>query len=349
MSNVKKTLQMTSLLFGLVILFCYIGWSLGYDGFVIIGHIEMPGWMADWIARALLLINLSLWGGYVLDIYSWKILYISTPLVAASAIGHNFLPAVLFTGPIPSLVFLIVGLARKHGKTSAMRLVVTNILILVYQFLATSFCEIDMSVYISVYQALRFSINNILLHLLFYSIGGEKYYGRRLEQLVCPGRGRNERLRDGSREADSEDSRDVPVDKFEKWVMRSVIGVVQVIQWMIILWVCSLDNLFLDALVITTSFICHGKIISQRKHLKPIVLCTLFATSMFYFAARFTISFRYSQFFPIVVGLALTYALYQISYQLSEHDREKQKAELYRIKKLEEQINIAWDHLEDLY
>jgi ABC-type iron transport system FetAB permease component len=113
-------------------------------------------------------------------------------------------------------------------------------------------------------------------------------------------------------------------------MMRAVIAVVQVLQWGFILFICSLDNYFLDVLVMTVSFICHGMIISKRKHLKPILLCTAVATEMFYLGAKITVSFRYSQFFPVLIGLLLVYAVYRIGHRYEKKIEDVRKEAIRR-------------------
>lgn len=345
MSNVKKTLQMTSLLFGMTLLFCYIGWHLGYEGFIIVGDITVPYWTRQVVSFMFLLINLSLQGGFALDEYGWKILRYSIPLTVLDAVAILVFgaPNAIFSGPVPLLFFMF--LAIKKDKRLWWRPLAINAGVIIYQIVASIFTQTPLS-NASMYTVFRMSIDNGLVHLLFYMMGGVKYHG--LEQLVFPGRAGDDRDRHEHRQTDSKSPSDVPVGKFETWVMRVVITSVQVIQWVFILWICSLDNLFLDALVMTTSFICHGLIISRRQHLRPIILCTLAATAMFYFAARFTLSFQYSQFFPIVIGLLLTYTMYRVSYQIELAAQAKAEEDLRRITKLEREMDAAWKCLDEL-
>lgn len=92
MSNVRKTLQMTRLLFGMTILFCFIAWSLGYEGFIIVGHIELPLWFVHIITFTLLTIDFALRTGFTLNMYSWKALYLAIPMAILSKIGSFYLP-----------------------------------------------------------------------------------------------------------------------------------------------------------------------------------------------------------------------------------------------------------------
>jgi hypothetical protein len=355
--NIKNTLHMTSLLFGMMLLFCYIAWHLGYEGFIILGDVEFPPILAYLICSISLLINLSLQIGFVLNIYQWKVLRYSIPLALGSLVWSIWLPGVIFTGPVVMLCIFGIAIFQRKVKRAWWTLLLLNSVVIFHQIIVSQITATSLTYDVSMYSVVRLSIDSVLLMLLFYSIGGEKYYATRhsqsecpnpLESMVFPQRGRTQSDRNDGCQNSPQGAESVPLDKFDRWVMRSVIGVVQIIQWMLILWVCSLDNLFLDALVMTTSFICHGMIISWRKHLKPIILCTFAATAMFYIAARFTISFQYSQFFPIIIGLFLVYTIYRISYQFEKAVKERIKQDLARIEVLEQKVEEAWQYMDDL-
>lgn len=359
MQNIRKTLYMTSLLFGVAMLFCFIGWHLGYEGFIIVGDIEVPYWVHFSICLLLLLTSNSLQGGFVLKEYSFNILKYSIPITLTEGIRCLYFPEIfaqLTLGFLPMFVFSIIGIYRKEKmfyidnkyripifRGVIPRVIIMNLIVLLHQFILSRITFTPLTHEISLYMLIRFNFDILPMYLLFYSIGGVD--NARWEQLVFPGRPRSNK---SWNESYPNNSGDMSVNEFEKWVMRSVIGVVQVLQWSFILWICSLDNLFLDGLVMTTSFICHGMIISKRKHLRPIILCTLAATAMFYFAAKFTISFQYSQFFPIVIGLIMVYTLYRVSYQFELTAKEKTKDDLKRIEKLEKDISEAWVRLDEL-
>ena len=350
MSNVKKTLQMTSLLFAMVTLFCYISWHLGYHGLVLVGNINIPQWLMYIICKVLFIINMIFYGSYVIDEYSYKPLLYLIPILILSMISDYFKIYGIVAGPIQMLYFVMLSFILKpdRKKSAIMRSLLINGVTVGYQLLAIIFKtgNFTLDSELPQYMRLMFSIDMIVLLILVWSKGGVN--NGRVERLVFPGRTGNERNRNVRSEGDEKSEQDVPVGKFEQWVMRSTILAVQIIQWVFILWVCSLDNLYLDALVMTTSFICHGMIISKRKHLKPIILCTLAATAMFYFAARFAISFQYSQFFPIVIGLLLVYTMYRIDYQFEKASQKKRENDIQRIKELELQLEDAWKHIDIL-
>lgn len=364
MQNIKKTLEMTGLLFGMAMLFSFIAWFLGYEGFIIFGHFEGLGWTGYVLPPILLCINLSLLTGFVLNLYSWKVLWFSIPMALLSGIlgPLNIVPTEMFTGPIPTLILLIAIFCSKKGRWGVIRLVISTVATFIFQALISIMTKIPLSASIKMYDVLRLSISSIILMLLFYSIGGVNYVlgsfihnderkhwrrcKKRLEFLVFPGRLRDN-YQSGKNGPPSEVD-GIPISKFEVMMIWSLIAIVQILQWIFILWVCNLNNYFIDALVITTSFICHGMIIQKRAH-NSVILCTLAATIMFYISARFTISFQYSHFFPIVIGLILVYAVYRISYQFEMAVKSKSKQDLERIQKLENKIEEAWDKIDEMY
>jgi len=333
-------------------LFCYVAWALGYEGFVIVGHIDMPLPMISVICGLLFALHVALATGFVMDWYNWKVLYFAIPLTAIHVIGNllQLFPPLISSTLLPFIVFLVAALKKHRFRKRALRPLIVMGVTLIHQMLVALFYGIDLSAPISIYQFFRVSISEGLLILLLFTIGGAIYNEHSLswELLVFPGRVRDDRHRHDSSQGHSQNPSNIPINRFEQWVMRSVMIVVQIIQWMFILWVCNLDNLFLDALVITTSFICHGLIIAKRKHFKPIILCTLAATAMFYVAARFTISFQYSHFFPIIIGLLLVYTVYRISYQFEKAEQERLEKDLARLAKLEIQLADAWKQIDKL-
>jgi len=332
----------------MITLFSFIAWHLGFEGFIIIGYISTPDWISYSIAYILLLLNICLFIGFVLNIYNWKVLYGAIPLVLMSAIGSIWLPAFLFTGPLPAVVMVGYIAVKKLGKWAYFRLGIHITVVLMFQLLCSITRGVDLCVYASFYQAIRLSIDNALLFLLLYLIGGVYAHGHRLEYVVFPRRIRNERTRDESCKVKAQTSESfLGINRFEKWIMKSVILVVQILQWMFILWVANLDNLFFDALIITTSFICHGMIISQRKHLKPIILCTLTAAAMFYVAARFTIPFYISQFFPVLIGLMLVYTMYRVSLYFEQVVERKLLEDIERLRIIEQKLDRLYDYYND--
>jgi len=353
---------MTSLLFIMVLLFSYIGWHLGYEGFIIVGDVNVPDWLNRSISAGLLFINLSLVGSFIIGEYSVKIFKFIIPLIILSVLNSIFFMPGLISGPVATIYFVVIGVLRKTSRESLVRAVIITGITVIYQILAMSMRTGSISLnptYFSIYTALMLSIDMILVILLIWAYGGVKYV-RRMEFLVYPGRTRDERSMFRIVESEAKSSEPVSekqassvnvgggVTKFERLLFGVFIIVVQVAQWMFILWVCSRDNLFLEALVMTTSFICHGMIISKRKHLKPIILCTLGATAMFHFAARFSISFHHSQFFPIIIGLILVYTLYRVSHEFEKTAKKKLEHEQERINKLKSRVDNAWRELERL-
>jgi len=362
--KIKNVLTMTSMLLLMGLLFSFIAWHLGHTGFIINGRIRLPEPVSYISSVSLLFINFTLLLGFVLNIYTWTILKWSIPFTISIYIMSFITDPHLASGPIATGVIFIFLIVLKLNKWGYIRLLGITLGTIGINLLLSMIMDIGL-LYgeANIYDMVRISLTVIIAMILVYSIGGVMYHERNrknnqnqldgvskgcLELLVFPGEGRHQEVSYDSDQLHTQTAQDGPVDKFEVWIMRSVIGLVQIGQWLFILWVCSRDNLFVDALAITTSFICHGMIISKRRHLSPIVLCMLAATGMFYFAARFTISFQYSPFFPIVIGLILVYTLYRVDHQFEMAKIKKAVRNQERLTELSRRMDEAWNRLEEI-
>jgi hypothetical protein len=205
---------------------------------------------------------------------------------------------------------------------------------------------------LSMYQWLVMSIDLLILLILIYAKGGAQYYailqsdvplqGPDRELSVLPGEvsygeGSNDRS-ESTPEADFK-----RLTGFERLVAVSILLLVQLVQWTIILVACYIGNVFLTGLIISTSFVAHGFTVHKRWHSKSIVICTLVASALFFIAAQLTISFQYSQFFPIVVGLGLVYLLYAIAVLLDKRQLKKIMDKKEQLREIEKIIDKTWD------
>ncbi len=347
---------MTSLLFAMIVLFSYIGWHMGYEGFSLVGHIDLPYWVAYILCKAILYINFCLVGSYIVNQYNRISFIISIIPLITSIILDNLGYSLLGTGPIPVILFLVIAMVIQEEKmrTVVLRAIIITSVTLAYQVITILYKTSELALLeYSIYNGLMLSIDMIILLTLVWAKGGARHAGMvadgrkdagRFQLLVFPGRiGRA-----GSKSSEKDRKLAEDLDQFEKWIMRSVILVVQVLQWVFILWLCHLDNLLLEGLVITTSFICYGMIIQRRRHFKPILLCTLIAGLLFYLASKFTLNVRYSQFFPILVGLTIVYSLYRIDYELDERKKRKYQRDIKRIEALNEEMIEVWDRIDKM-
>ena len=176
--NVKKVLEVTSLLFVMILLFSYIGWYLNYDGFIIVGDIDLPQIVIFPMCFVLLLINMSLFGGFVLREYSLKILRYSIPLTLIEVVRALWLPSIPFyvtLGIVPTIIFLFSSIPRKSLKRTLWSLIIINAAILGHQYVVSQITQTTLSYGVSIYTMLRLSVDSILLLVLFYSLGGVKY------------------------------------------------------------------------------------------------------------------------------------------------------------------------------
>lgn len=288
--KLRSILQMTSLLFAMVVLFSYIGWFLGYEGFLLVGDIELPRWVRLITTTLLFSANFSLVSSYVLDRYHLDVFKAIIPFVIFYIVHLFIYPTVWVSGPIATAYLICVGVYRGDWKKTLKRAVFISVLTILYQLLSTTI-KMGSPLFThetTFYVGAMFSIDMLIFTILIWAMGGVKY-GRTIQLLVCPGRIRDGEFRDDSGAFCPQNDEFLRLTRFEKWIMKSVVMGIQVVQWIFILWVCSIDNLFIEGLVMTTSFICYGMIISRRNHFKPVWLCTLVSTAMFYFIARFTI------------------------------------------------------------
>lgn len=350
MTKIGRSLQITSLMVGMTVMFCYISWHLGYDGLILVGEINIPRNINYTICKILFSINLLLVLSFTMQEYTKKVFGMFIPILCISVILDKLNIPWLSTSFITIPYLISLSIKRKSMNVVIKRYSLITLITIGYQLLAAyfKFGSILLPRNVSLYAGLMFSIDMILIIFLIWSIGGVLDHGGRMELLVFPGQRRDDKHRNERYQIRTQNPSNIPVGKFEQLVMGSTIIFVQVLQWMFILWVCNLDNLFLDALVISTSFICHGMIISKRKHFKPIALCTLAATGMVYICARFTVSFYHSQVFSIFIGLIMVYVLYRISYEFDKRAEDKLEAQLHQIHKLNEKIEKAWEQIDNI-
>ena len=91
MMKIKNVLQITAMLFGMALLFSYIAWMLGYEGFIIIGYVRLPIWLIQINMLILFTCNMFLLYGYTMNDYTLKPLYFAIPMGILSLLSVNFL------------------------------------------------------------------------------------------------------------------------------------------------------------------------------------------------------------------------------------------------------------------
>ena len=314
----KKILSLTAIMFSITVLFTFIGFHLGYSGLLLIGEIDLPYWLQWIIQNVLFALNMFVVLSFVLDMYNIKIF----KTLAIYMIPHLALAlfhcSVLNAFILPGLYTLVCAWLRKDLKQSFMRWLKISSFILCYE-LAASFVKLGYFHFnilntTNFYQQLMFSIDLLIYMFLFYCIGGEKYVRlvvRRECALVL--RVFPESVEDAA--LDQEDKAEIA--EFDKLVgfkrLKAIMILLgfQVAQWVLILFICTLGQVLLEGIAITTSFIVYGFIVKKRWHSKSLVICTLSSAALFYVSAKSIPVYGYTQLFPIVVGLLLIYALYR--------------------------------------
>jgi len=346
MSNARKILIMTMCIFAIIMLFTFIGFHIGYDGLLLVGEINLPVFARIAIEFILFSINSFLIMSTILAEYTKKIWKILIPFLTVWLPFSLFFPGSILATIVPVLYVLVWSIHRKDFKKSFLRFLIITGIICAYQFfsliLKVGYCSFEYNS-LTMYQELMVSIDLIIFLTVIYAVGGEKYVRMDSCKLVLfPAE-----IQDPA--DDHETS--VIMEQFQKLQgfkrlkgMSLLLGF-QIIQWGLILLVCTADSLLLEGAVITTSFIAFGFIIQKRWHSKSILICTLSSVAMFYIAAKVTISFHYSQFFSVIIGLLLIYALYRIAICTEQKDESIQYAK--RVKELEKEVANLWHAIDD--
>jgi hypothetical protein len=206
----------------------------------------------------------------------------------------------------------VYSIKTKQIKQIILRYLIVNALLLLYQAMAlvikTGAIALGYNYQPQYVMAIMY-IDLIILSLAIYLKGGINS-GRMGLLVVFPEAVNNASL-------DSEDL--AAIERYKAlrgWrkvrASLSLIGF-QFLQWGLVLLACAIGSVFLSGLVISAAFIIYGFVIQRRWHSNSLVWCTLSAVAMFFVAASVTPSFKYTEFLPILVALALIYGLYRIA------------------------------------
>lgn len=321
MTSLRKILTITALLFAITVLFSFIGFHLGYSGLLLVGELDMPVVVKHGIQFILFSINITIIGSISLNVYSTKIFKIFAVYYIIDFIVGLFICNIINSGFMPIAYILICGALRKDLKSTIKRLFLTWLFVILFELMTIT---VKIGYFwlgynqVSIYQGLMFSIDLIIFLILLYCIGGERYYGKLAEQswrqtlvlLFSPEEisTTREDIEDGVAEAQWR-----TLTGFRRAKAVSLLLAFQIMQWILILFICKIGNVLIEGIAITTAFIVYGTVIKRKWHSPNIWICTLISAVMFYIAARTIPSFYYSELFPTVAGLFLVYALYRIA------------------------------------
>ncbi len=324
MGAVRKLLHMTLIMFGIIALFCYIGFHLGYEGLLLVGEIDLPYWATIIIGSLLYSANIYLVFSIVLGNYENTVLKRVIPFCVLDTIICLIYPSSVICS-ITMAGYLLIQAIIKKDKHIAIRLAI--VVLLIYSFQSLTYMIklgyrpiTDWAV--SEYQALAYSVDMILFLLVIYCIGGERHNGQTLERVIFPEDFEAVKL-------DQEDLAELEAwnkqQGFKRIKSIALLLGFQVVQWMIILAVCNLGNVLVEGLVITISFVTYGTVVRYKWHSKSLVCCTLASAGMFYAAAQIIPSFGYSQLLPVCVGLILIYCMYRVAVYTDGYKDLKQR------------------------
>jgi hypothetical protein len=162
--------------------------------------------------------------------------------------------------------------------------------------------------YIGFYEELIFSVDLIIFTAIFYCLGGERHYA---DQLA---------IYTKEIEVSTDDHEDVVAEAqfraltgFRRAKALFLLVGLQLFQWALILAICFLGSVFVKGLVASAAFVIYGAIIKKRWHSNSILVCTVTSTLMFYISAKAIPSFATSQLLPILAGLFLIFALFEVA------------------------------------
>lgn len=326
-SSVSKILTLTLSLCLLVLFVSYISWILGYRGLVMMQYYYLPHDMSVLLSYVLFYVHSILLVGILLDVYSTKLFsYALIPLVfnlVGAQLGLD-LSIVTFASTI--LVLTVLGVCTKSLKQVLKRILVYIPVTLVVQYVLLQARTLNFVVGyngVGVYMSLVLSIDLIILYLIVFALRGEKYYAK----LVTTGSDKlvlySQDIEDPNH--DEEDLRELEdfakLVGWKKFISIMVLFGLQSLQWLVILVICAIGNVFWEGLLITASFVIHGIVIKRRWHSNSVLGCTLVGALMFLVAARFSPPSYVTQFVPILLGLLLLYMLYRVSLYTGEYQK----------------------------
>lgn len=328
MNAAKRVMHLSLLIAGIVVAFCLIGFKLGYNGLLVVGTVAMPQVVTNMLGYLVRMLHAFFVFSYVSRKYNKSfikpfVVFMFMSLATNELVDYRF--GLLGHTLIPMVYFAVVSAYwfKKANDILQMllRLLVVNVAMIVYQ-LAAMLIKLSTihfsSATLSEYEWLLCSVDMSLLLLLFYAIGGvssceEHSYARwsgRWKLLVLP------------EDIESAQVDSVDLEELSKWQqMRGYLRVaavallilIQVIQWSVILLVCSIGNVLIEGLILSACFVVFGSVVQRRWHTDSVVKCTLLCSLTFYIAAKAIPSFGYTQLMPVVVGIVLIYASYRAS------------------------------------
>jgi len=362
MSDIKRLLIITMFLFIAMTIICVVSAAMGYNKLAIENQDLVLSPLGFYIIQSVVFaIQIFIMCSVVLNKYNVGIIKFVIPLVLIKHVAEQIISQqfVAFVLPIVYLITVIIAFYKDKNLRvkSFKRMVWFSVSVAIYQ-LSVLFYKLGHITTLTTYEWVISSIDLIIFMVLLYLIGGEKDVPRISDKSVCspvfPNYGRFNFLFPQNFNVvrcDNEDS--LALEQFAALTGRKRLKAMLLLlgfnlfQWVIVLIVCNFDNVFIEGLIVTTSYICFGFIIRRRWHSKNLLVCTSIATVLFYGCAKFS-AFKYTQFTPILLGLLITYMMYRISLIV---DKKTEKAILEEEEKIiakQNIINEQWQNIDDI-
>jgi len=367
LTNGHRVVNMLILLVGLMALYTFIGFHMGYDGLVLVGEVQLAHLPRNILKVLIFAVQTFLIVSYSLDIYDIKsTTKLCLPFLAIWFVVEGFGSGFATSGIMPVIYVMALAIKRGIWKQSLCRTLVVNGAIIAYQvysiLIKTGHRMLGYAT-LTTYEWLITSIDLLLLILLIYTRGGVLHHAQlafRGKQLM--GRGRLERKlvvfpADISRSQGCNDRGGIAEETralgrlkgFERLFAMSLLAGIQIFQFSVALLACRIGNVFIEGAVIATSYVAMGFVIQRRWHSTGLLKCTLLAAIMFYVSAKVTIAFQYSQFFPIIVGALLCYGMYRVGLIVEDKDAAKLRDRYGRAKGLEQKIELAKKTVDEIH
>lgn len=346
-SIIERLIKLTLWLFLGIFISSIIAWRLGYSGFLIVGELKPPMWVEAAIGFVLFYLQFYVMVAYSLLDYSRKQiirLAVISPLFVVCAIVswvlQNEIVSFIGTGVFPCLYIMAIAIKQKSFKNTAKRLIFISVLINAFQiyslFVKNGQAELGYN-YAPFLQYMIMSFDLMILFVIIFLKGGVEHEKRKESGMVwkCISFPAPVDNIAGSDEDVAEADKFNNLSGLEKLLAVVILMGFNVLQWgFVMLVIAFIDNIIIEALAVSISYIAFGFIIQRRYHCKTLIGCTIMSFALFYGVAKIlslSISFAYSQFLPIIIGGLLTYSLYRIGIVVDRKANHEQDIE-YHVK-----------------
>lgn len=355
MSVAKKLLNMTFLLFGLITLYCFVGFKLGYDNLLLVEY----DWQIPEIVQRVLYFIIYVFQIFMIFSYTSG-LYDKRIIKMLCAYIPVFILALFPNGALVSLILPIIYsvVSAIIFKTNKKDLLKLWVILIGYQSIVLL---IKTGIYYFGYNELSVNFNLIMnidytLLIILFFLKGCINYGR-VSKMVIWNWGHRWLCRTFSEEnitapICNEEAELVKefqqLTGMERLMARIRLLVYYVLSWTLILIACKLGNILIEVIVILVAFVSYRFIIPRHWHAKYIFGCVVSGIVVFYIAAKTIMPFIYSQFFPIIIGFIVLLSLNKLGLLVEEAEIAKTQKDLERISVVEDKIEKAYQKIDDI-